>query len=427
MNVVKMARSTLAALVCCFLMCALACGGTTRSTAISADDEAASTSSNLDLVPREAASPEVISSGDILTGTHSRTDSDSQSQVLTIAASGDLLLHIKVNLSARQHGWDHSFSQLAPLLPEHHLAVANLETPLVDDERPVISASPPTLGATEGAAEALANAGFDVLACANNHAFDQGGRGLVRTIERVRDASMVPVGAVEPGGDPLEATVIEWEGWRVAMLGVSELMNRGPRRREPQARVGFMGDPRLIEAIERARPNADLVVLLVHWSYDYAFRIAARHRRLAHHWVEAGVDFVVGTGPHVLQRVELLESPRGDAVIAYSLGNLISNQGQRWQPGRRLSEEAHPALRLVETRDGVLLRAAFSKVDDRLNVSLTGVPLFTENNFWEWHSNRSIGHNIRVVPLSGADEAVRQLRRDAIAEVLGPDVTIVDR
>ena len=83
---------------------------------------------------------------------------------VTIAATGDVLLHIKVNKAAARHGWDRLFESLRPHLPDAHIAFANLETPLVDDVAEVMTGSPPVLGSRGEAAAALAAAGFDVLA-----------------------------------------------------------------------------------------------------------------------------------------------------------------------------------------------------------------------------------------------------------------------
>ncbi|MEM1415298.1 MAG: CapA family protein, partial [Myxococcota bacterium] len=168
-----------------------------------------------------------------------------------------------------------------------------------------------------------------------------------------------------------------------------------------------------------------VVVLAVHWSHDYAEHPTGLQRRRARRWVDLGVDLVVGSGPHVLHPVERIASARGEAVIAYSLGNLISNQGQRYRPGVRMSPAAHPAVRLPETRDGVFLATTFARREGALRVErLEGLPVWTENDFWAWHAQPSGGHDIRVVPLSEAAPAVRAERLPAIARALGPNVRL---
>lgn len=345
---------------------------------------------------------------------------------VTIVAGGDILLHIKVNKAAARHGWTRLFASLRDELPEEHIAFANLETPLVDDVSEVVTGSPPVLGSRLEAAAALSHAGFDVLGCANNHAYDQRSSGVARTIARVREEGMESVGAEVEEAALWEPRIITRGAMRVAFLSVTDGINRGPGRPILAHVASMREEERLIGAITNARTRADVVVLAVHWSYDYAPQVSHRQRRRARRWVEAGVDFVVGTGPHVLHPVERVQSPRGDALIAYSLGNLISNQGQRWEPGRRISRAAHTAVRIPDTRDGVLLRATFTKEGDQLRLApLVGVPLFTENNFWTWWRSRSEGHDIRVVPLRDAPFDVQQSRFPAIRSALGPSVQVL--
>lgn len=345
---------------------------------------------------------------------------------VTIVAGGDILLHIKVNKAAARHGWTRLFASLRDELPEEHIAFANLETPLVDDVSEVVTGSPPVLGSRLEAAGALSHAGFDVLGCANNHAYDQRSSGVARTVARVREEGMESVGAEAEEAALWEPRIVTRGDMRVAFLSVTDGINRGPGRPILAHVASMSEEEKLIAAIHQARSRADVVVLAVHWSYDYAPRVSHRQRRRAHRWVEAGVDYVVGTGPHVLHPVERLQSSRGDALIAYSLGNLISNQGQRWEPGRRISRAAHTAVRIPDTRDGILLRATFVKEDGRLHLQpVVGVPLFTENNFWTWWRSRSEGHDIRVVPLRDAPFDVQQSRFPAIREALGPSVQVL--
>lgn len=345
-----------------------------------------------------------------------------------ITASGDLLLHIKVVKAAEHFGWNRTVESLQPLIRPGEIAFANLETPLVNDVNEVVTGSPPVLGAPSEAARALAAVGFDVMGCANNHAYDQRAIGLARTIDAVHESGMRCVGAARTVDDAYEPTIVMNNGRRVAFVGISHRLNRGPGTAEPEAFVARMEESeRVLRAIAEARAAADLVVLAVHWSHDFHDHPSWFQRRRAREWIAAGVDLILGTGPHVLQTVSRGESERGDAVVAYSLGNLLSNQGQRWEPRRSLHPDAHPAVRLPETRDGALLRVTFDWRDGKLVAGpLEAVPLWTLNNFWTWWFDRDQPHDIRVVPLAAVPPAVRAARRGPIRAALGEAVTLVD-
>ncbi len=343
---------------------------------------------------------------------------------VTVAASGDILLHIKVVKAAAAHGWDHVFDGLRQTLRADEIAMANLETPLVEDVREVRTGSPPILGAPSAAAAALGRAGVDVLACANNHAYDQRSIGMARTVQAVRAAGMVAVGADAEEEAAYAHHLVERDGVRVAFLSYTERINAAPGR-PIAAHVAWTKRRGLETALRAARRDADVVVLGIHWSHDFVWTPRHGQRRRAREWAELGADLIVGTGPHVLQEVERVPTSRGESVVAYSLGNLISNQGKRYRVGRRISRQAHPALRLAETRDGVVLRTRFAVRPGGIEVeALRATPLWTRNNFWDLALRGARDYDIQVAPLSQVDAPTRHARREAIRSALGTAVVL---
>jgi len=348
---------------------------------------------------------------------------------VSIDASGDLLLHIKVVKAAHAHGWERVFEGLAAAQDPRAITYVNLETPLTEEVRPVKSGSPPVLGAPPSAAAGLAAAGVDVVGCANNHSYDQLAHGMSLTVDALEEASLVAVGAGADEDRAFGHRVVERDGVRVAFLSYTERINHGPGSREPRARVAWLRhEERFDAAIAAAREDADLVVLGVHWSHDFVERPLHVQRRKARAWAEAGVDLILGTGPHVLQEVERLPTDRGETIVAYSLGNLVSNQGQRWRPNRRISDAVHPALRLPETRDGALLRTRFTRRGERWVADVRATPLWTANNFFAWAADRrGTEHDIRVRRLADSPAEVQEARWSTIADTLGDEVRVDPR
>ena len=78
--------------------------------------------------------------------------------------------------------------------------------------------------------KALAAAGFDVLVTANNHAFDQGLAGAIRTVEEITKAGMVAVGT---GSTWEEAgpRILEVKGTKLAIAAYTFRPNSYPDRR----------------------------------------------------------------------------------------------------------------------------------------------------------------------------------------------------
>jgi poly-gamma-glutamate capsule biosynthesis protein CapA/YwtB (metallophosphatase superfamily) len=348
---------------------------------------------------------------------------------VTIAGGGDVLAHIRVVAAARAGSWDRVLEGVREVVRESDVAFANLETPL-SEERPVESGSPPILGAPPELATGLAAAGIDVLSIANNHAWDQWARGAERTVAAVRAAHMGAIGAGPTLEDAFAPYVIERSGLRVAFVGITERVNAGPGHSPPEALIArWDDDARVAAAIERARAEADVVVVSIHWSHDFVERPNGRQRQRARLLVDHGADVILGHGPHVLHAVERMSSPRGEAICAYSLGNLVSNQGLRYRVGRRAAAGAHIATWLPTSRDGAWLRVEVTSTAGRIAIGrVEAVPLFTFNNFWDTERQRGLSPDIRVQRLAAVTEApLRAERRPIIATTLTDTVTLVDR
>lgn len=342
---------------------------------------------------------------------------------VTLAATGDVLVHRRVvaavNAHAAQGGFRWVLGAFAELLTPAEIAFANLESPLTESFRSPENASPPVLGAPTSYGADLAATGFDVLSLANNHAYDQAGDGLAITLDAVRAAGMLGVGAGRGEAESRAPAVLERGGVRVAFLATTDRINDGPQPNHAGMRVFLYDAAGVRAALAQARSRADLVVLSVHWSHDFEASPTREQRALARQLVQWGADVILGTGPHILQEVERLPSPRGDAVCAYSLGNMVSNQGYRHRVGRALDSAAlRSALDNPRTRDVVLLRVAAT-------VSEGSVRLPTLRAHALWNENRPEHDELRLVPLRTVAPALREERLAELRRALGAGVEVV--
>ncbi|MFK7990556.1 MAG: CapA family protein [Sandaracinaceae bacterium] len=368
------------------------------------------------------------------------TPPEPEERTLTIGAGGDILFHLKVWQSAREHeaegGFAYVFGDLSEIIGDDEVALANLETPLSVRIDPA-TGDPPVLGAPGSAAAGIAAAGFDAVSVANNHSYDQTATGLADTIAALEEAGVAFAGTdpIDEGDGPEgqrlpEPAWVERDGLRVAFFAFTERVNRGPAPfpGAPSARAARWDDDVVRAAVSGARDEADLIVVSVHWSHDFRVQPLERQHSRARLLVDAGADLVMGHGPHVLQPVERLESPRGEAVVMHSLGNLVSNQALRYFIGRSIpsAEEMHPAVVLPGLRDGAWVRVRFRFEEDRVAVdAIEAVPLWTHNNT-RAHANRAEPRlDIRTRALENMDEATREERLPAITASLGDHVEIV--
>jgi poly-gamma-glutamate synthesis protein (capsule biosynthesis protein) len=113
----------------------------------------------------------------------------------------------------------------------------------------------------------------------------------------------------------------------------------------------------IINDIEKARlKNPDLIILFLHWGTEYDTIPSKNQTDLAEYFFSLGVDLIIGSHPHVLQKMvwHRRDSADKDRVVVYSLGNFITNQ-------RKPKTDGGSMVRIELTRDG-----------DSINVSDAG-------------------------------------------------------
>lgn len=85
-----------------------------------------------------------------------------------------------------------------------------------------------------------------------------------------------------------------------------------------------------LNAIKAARKNSDLVFVIAHWGKERTTKLEKHQQELAHAFIDAGADLVIGGHPHVMQGLEQYKGK----WIAYSTGNFIftkSKDPKTWE------------------------------------------------------------------------------------------------
>jgi len=253
----------------------------------------------------------------------------------TLVAVGDVMMHTPQLPGAYDEAkgaYDFSgfFVPVKSVIESADWAVANLETPIGGDERGFKGY--PLFNAPVALADALKGAGFDVLSVANNHALDQGFRGLAHTLETLRSRELVPIGAYDSEEAARSVALLEKNGIVQAFLSYTYGTNGIPVPTDKPYAVNIIEDGRIRDDIAKARKaGADVVSVSLHFGNEYQREPSEEQKRLARLCVDAGADVVIGHHPHVVQPYEWREVEREDGakrrgLIMYSLGNFISNQ-----------------------------------------------------------------------------------------------------
>lgn len=268
---------------------------------------------------------------------------------IDIVFAGDAMQH-KGQLDAARTAdgrYDYSgcFGDIAPWVSAADYAVVNLETPLGDKN----FTGYPCFNAPVSYAEALRDAGFDMMLTANNHTLDRRDAGLRNTIAQLDKLGVDHIGTYADSAARSRAIpfVKNIKGFKVGFLNYTYGTNG----------IGIQGNV-VVDLIDRNQikkdiaatraAGAEIVVVAVHWGVEYVLTAPAPVRQLADFLCSQDVDLVIGGHPHVIQPMEVRHNDvtGRDVLLVYSMGNLISN------------------MRTRDTRGGAMVKATLTRDDN---------------------------------------------------------------
>ena len=250
---------------------------------------------------------------------------------LCIRVVGDIMVHEKQLEAACVDGdayeFDSFFTSIAPSIQRADVAIGNLETVFMGEEKPYTGF--PKFNTPDSLADTLRRVGFDVLTMANNHAFDHRLAGVERTIRVLEERGLQTVGANASPETERRYLLLEKTGIRLGILAYTDTFN--PRPDEAYMVLPLEEERVRADVESLRREGADFILAIVHWGEEYEETQDHGQERDAQMLASAGVDAVLGSHPHVLQGMELLPNAQGDGdcPVVYSMGNFISNQQTR--------------------------------------------------------------------------------------------------
>lgn len=245
-----------------------------------------------------------------------------------LIAYGDNLLHKGISeysqLEDGRYDFAPIYSDISAAAAAADIAIINEEVVLGGTELGI--SGYPNFNAPHEVVDALADAGFNVMTLATNHVLDKGAEGVTSMLNYIRTAypDMLTTGAYLSAEERETIPIKEVSGVRVALLNYTYGLNGHD---SAQVVINQIQEDIMLSDIARARTAADYVVVCMHWGEENQLEPSGEQRRLAKLFADADVDLIIGTHPHVVQPVELLEGADGhQTLVYYSLGNLVSLQ-----------------------------------------------------------------------------------------------------
>ncbi|CAM5412933.1 CapA family protein [Streptomyces xanthochromogenes] len=240
---------------------------------------------------------------------------------ITLAFGGDV--HFTERTAPRLNATpaDPALGPMSKTVAAADFAMVNLETAIT------------TRGAAEpklyhfrtppSALTALQASGVDAVSMANNHAVDYGPAGLADTLDAVHHAPIPVLGIGANEAEAYKPYVKNIRGVRLAVVAASQVMDltndkfrAGPKK---PGIASALDQAKLIAAVKRAKAEADVVVVYLHWGTEGQSCPGPEQKSIAAKLSAAGATAVVGTHAHVMLGSGML----GRSYVNYGLGNLL--------------------------------------------------------------------------------------------------------
>lgn len=283
----------------------------------------------------------------------------------SLVMGGDLLWHNTVWASAAEdhratgvgerYDWDPMFAFLKPVIEDADLAVCHAEVPFaLPREEPE---SYPVFAAPRSIAPWTASMGWDACTTASNHSWDQGFAGVVTSADLFEDNGIEHVGTFRTPKERERPVILTTEnGVKVGIVaGTYGLNGFVPPADEEFAVSMWDADNLLAQARAARESGADVVVVHVHWGYEYVHEPSPEQVALAEQLTASpDVDLVLGEHAHVVQPITRVNGK----WVVYGMGNQIAqNESTRAATYEGITVD----LEFTERRDGSfrVTRAAY--------------------------------------------------------------------
>lgn len=285
--------------------------------------------------------------------------------------AGDLMCALNHQRAAEKYSYDFNdaFSSVRSTLEKADYTVGVLETSCMDSrpyeyEQLRLDKGSPNCNSPSTFISAIANAGFNGLVTANNHNCDTGRAGLEATVAEIKRHGMENFGTM--GDNPV---IVNVNGIKIGFIACCMVSNGledefGGELLSVVNIIGRYDNDYFMELVNRAKAmGAEYVIAYQHWGRMNSPKTVTSQRETARFMAESGVDLIVGSHPHVVQKFTYIKTQSGKRVpCAYSLGNFLTSMRE-----------------MRENRDSAVLRVELSRSGGAVSAKLSYIPIFNED------------------------------------------------
>jgi poly-gamma-glutamate synthesis protein (capsule biosynthesis protein) len=328
---------------------------------------------------------------------------------INLAVIGDIMCHNTQYNDAYQNGtydFSYVFDDIKEELQSADITVGNLETTFAGSDRGY--SSYPNFNTPESLAWNLKDVGFDLVSTANNHSLDTGYSGLESTINYLDQAGLAHTGTYKSQEEQNKTTILEVKGLKIAFLSFTYGTNGISIPSGKEYCINLISEDFIKDRLNAAKEeNPDIICVFMHWGEEYETTPNQEQQNLAKLLFENGANIILGSHPHVLQKMENTE----EGFVIYSLGNFVSGQVK------------------TGTRDSIILNLTVTKkgTGEVIVDSANYTPIYTYKSGASFHQykilnikkaidNYNIGNNY----ISASDYEILTAEYNKIIGTVGP-------
>lgn len=252
---------------------------------------------------------------------------------ITITCWGDYMNHITQIRQAKATNYDFtdSFAVIKDIVGKSDLSVVNLETTIAKDTSDM--SGYPEFATHENVIKALKDTGFDVVSTANNHAYDRRLKGIDRTIEIIEKYGLKRTGTFKEN-ESTNPLIVDVKGIKVGFFSYSQMLNGYEKLMLNSGRdtaVNLIDMDKIKKDVDYLKKNhADVIMCYMHWGEEYSDYPNSYQKNTFKKLADMGVDLVIGSHPHTIQKSDVIENNGKKSYCVYSLGNLVSDQRESY-------------------------------------------------------------------------------------------------
>lgn len=308
---------------------------------------------------------------------------------------GDALIHGTVfkdayNSETGTYDFKKHISLIKPIVEKYDIAFYNQETIIGGKE--LGYSSYPQFNSPNEIGDAMIDAGFNMVALANNHTMDKYEKGIVHSLNYWNNKKdILTAGSYSSFEDRDTPRIKKVKNITYTLLSYTYGTNGIPVPKGKEYLVNLWNvysdsdyqayKEQIKKDIEAVRDKVDVLFVAMHWGVEYTFVPNTFQKDMANYLASLGVDVIIGHHPHVIQPVTWID----DTLVFYSLGNFISAQHQDQNFNKMIGLMSN--LEIVKTIKGSETTVKIQNVENEL--------IYTNHNGYR---------NFKVVPFSQMNE-----------------------